>query len=78
MAAEGVRNTGVSQRTQGTVKHQGVVVELSQVFMFGQLQDVQTPAAEKESQLRGSLTPYVCKVEFILQINLVFVLYNVI
>lgn len=62
MAAEGVRNTGVSQRTQGTVKHQGVVMELSQVLMFGELQDVQTPAAEKESELRGSLTPYGCRV----------------
>lgn len=51
MAAEGVRNTGVSQRTQGTVKHQGVVVELPQVLMFGQLQDVQTPATEKEERV---------------------------
>lgn len=74
MAAEGVRNTGVSQRTQGAVKHQGVVVKLSQVFMFRQLQDVQTSATETESQHRRSLTPYVCKVEFILQINLVYVL----
>lgn len=66
MAAEGVRNTGVSQRAQGTVKHQGVVVKLSQIFMFGQLQDVQTPAAEKEDQTWISVAifkfrPYVQK-----------------
>lgn len=76
MAAEGVRNTGVSQCTQGTVKHQGVVVELSQVFMFGQLKDVQTPAAEKESAERFFKIE-LCKIEFIMQIHLVLVLYNV-
>lgn len=52
MAAEGVSNAGVSQRAQGAVQHQGVVVELPQVFVFGQLQDVQTPAAENVSELR--------------------------
>lgn len=43
VAAQGMSHTGVSQGTEGTVELQGVVVELPQVLMLGQLQDVQTP-----------------------------------
>lgn len=53
MAAEGVSDSRVSQRTHGAVQHQGVVVELPQVLQFRQLQDVQAPAAQKDSELRG-------------------------
>ena len=34
VAAEGVSHSGVSQGTEGAVQLQGVVVELSQVFML--------------------------------------------
>lgn len=34
VAAEGVSNAGVSQGTEGTVQLEGVVVELSKVFML--------------------------------------------